>query len=124
MYMYSVSLHTGNIRVFCRVRPLLSGEISASALDGSTEIISRRCTVHIQWCMYIHVHVHVYTKLSGCSAGSQAAARDKGSLHIEFPDKDRDCKKITVHFTPQKVDKPTKVFMHMCIYNVQVYWCS
>ena len=44
------SLHTGNIRVFCRVRPLLSGEISASALDDSTETNSSRFIEHI------HVH--------------------------------------------------------------------
>ena len=70
-------------------------------------------------CVHVHIHVHVYTKLSGCSAGSQAAARDKGSLHIEFPDKDRDCKKITVQFTPQKVDKQS-INAHVYI-QVHVY---
>ena len=62
--------------------------------------------------MYMYMYVHVYTELSGSSAGSQAAARDKGSLHIEFPDKDRDCKKIAVHFTPQKVSIHAHVYKH------------
>ena len=77
--------------------------------------------------MYIYiVHTCIYlyysTKLSGSSAGSQAVARDKGSLHIEFPDKDRDCKKIAVHFTPQKVDKPrTCTYDHVFTMYMYMY---
>ena len=38
------------------------------------------------------------------SSVSQGPVRgDKGSLHIDFPDKDRDGKKVTLHFSPAKV---------------------
>ena len=38
------------------------------------------------------------------SVGSQTAVKgDKGNLLVEFPDKDRDCKKICIHFSPYKV---------------------
>lgn len=46
------------------------------------------------------------------STGSQAAVRaDKGNVRIEFPDKDKDCRKISIHFSPYQVS--TAFYMYM-----------
>ena len=52
--------------MFCRVRPLLSGEMSTSALDDSAETTSSRYND-----VHVHVHVHLYSTttqfwVSGC----------------------------------------------------------
>jgi kinesin family protein C1 len=79
----------GNIRVFCRMRPLLHCELNNSALDDSTantDTTSSCCT----------------------SVGSQAVIKgDKGSFLIEFPDEEKECRKISIHFSPHKVDGHT-----------------
>lgn len=63
--------------MFCRVRPLLPGELSSTGLDDST---------------------------ASTDTGSQTAVKaDQGNLHIEYPDKEGDCRKISIHFFPYQV---------------------
>ena len=70
-------IHEGNIRVFCRVRPLLPGELSSTGLNDST---------------------------ASADNGSQTAVKaDRGNLHIEYPDKEGDCRKISIQFFPYQV---------------------
>ncbi|CAI8020879.1 Kinesin-like protein KIN-14N [Geodia barretti] len=79
----------GNIRVFCRMRPLLHCELNNSALDGSTASTDT-------------------TSICCTSVGSQPVIKgDRGSFLIEFPDKEKECRKISIHFSPHKVDGHT-----------------
>lgn len=78
---------SGNIRVFCRVRPLLPGEGGMGNLDDSTASVdstSSRGSTH---------------RGRKNSKGEISSA----NLQIEYPDRDRDRKKIAVQFSGAEV---------------------
>ena len=75
-------LHIGNIRVFCRVRPLLPGEIrTGDGLDDSTASNDSTSTLGGR---------------KNSKRGSSSA-----SLQVDYPDRDR--KKIALQFSGTEV---------------------
>ena len=79
-------LHIGNIRVFCRVRPLLPGEVkTGDGLDDSTASNDS-------------------TSSGGSTLGGRKNSKrgsSSASLQVDYPDRDR--KKIALQFSGTEV---------------------
>ena len=79
-------LHIGNIRVFCRVRPLLPGEVrTGDGLDDSTASNDS-------------------TSSGGSASGGRKNSKrgsSSASLQVDYPDRDR--KKIGLQFSGTEV---------------------